>query len=204
MQYSTVFLAALLSLANAKVIPVEVGAVNGTAAQKFFPEKITAVPGDMIQFQFRANNHTVTQSNFDNPCEPIALHSNTTGVYSGFMPVTPQQASIPVFTVMVNDTKPLWFYCSQGRHCQNGMVMVVNENTAANSSRSLEQFKVLAGQATQNLPGTAVTSGGTGTGNGDASQTGGLPGAIPTGNFATSVFVPTALSFVGIFAALLM
>ncbi len=152
MQYSTVFLAALLSLANgkcfrrpprscwtrwvgaegtnalaAKVIPVEVGAVNGTAAQKFFPEKITAVPGDMIQFQFRANNHTVTQSNFDNPCEPIALHSNTTGVYSGFMPVTPQQASIPVFTVMVNDTKPLWFYCSQGRHCQNGMVMVVNE-----------------------------------------------------------------------------
>mgnify|MGYP002622331431 FL=1 len=34
---------------------------------------------------------------------------------------------IPTYTIQVNDTKPLWLYCAQGRHCQNGMVMVINE-----------------------------------------------------------------------------
>lgn len=117
----------LTVVATARTFAVEVGAINGTAAQKFFPEKIVAAPGDTIQFQFRAGNHTATQSTFDNPCEPIALHSSVTGIYSGFMPVAAGAQSIPVFTVMVNDTRPMWFYCSQGRHCQNGMVMVVNE-----------------------------------------------------------------------------
>jgi hypothetical protein len=30
------------------------------------------------------------------------------------------------FTVTVNNTTPLWFYCAQGKHCQTGMSMVVN------------------------------------------------------------------------------
>lgn len=49
--------------------------------------------------------------------------SNVTGFRSGFMPVTD---SIPVFSIMVNDTKPVWAYCSQTGHCGKGMVFAIN------------------------------------------------------------------------------
>jgi plastocyanin len=209
MLYTTFALSALASLASARTFAVEVGVINGTAAQKFFPEKIVAAPGDTIQFQFRGGNHTLTQSTFDNPCEPIALHSNVTGIYSGFMPIAAGAQSIPVFTVPVNDTRPMWFYCSQGRHCQNGMVMVVNENTAANASRSLDNFKVAAAQAPNNLPG-GILPGGVGVGgNGQGGipiptdgSNGQIPGANPNG--AASHAAPAALALVGVVAALFM
>jgi plastocyanin len=107
---------------------VQVGAANGSLA--FFPDNISAAVGDMIQFQFAPNNHTVTQSTFDAPCQPIALHSNVTGIYSGFMPVTASSTTTPTYTVLVNSTTPMWLYCSQGKHCQSGMTMVVNEKYA--------------------------------------------------------------------------
>jgi uncharacterized cupredoxin-like copper-binding protein len=31
-----------------------------------------------------------------------------------------------VFTVTVNDTNPIWFYCGVPTHCQAGMVGVIN------------------------------------------------------------------------------
>lgn len=43
------------------------------------------------------------------------------------MPTSGTAANVNVFTVTVNDTKPLWFYCSQGAHCEAGMAMVINE-----------------------------------------------------------------------------
>lgn len=80
-----------------------------------------------MQFQFAPKNHTVTQSTFDAPCQPISLHTNQTGVFSGFMPVGATDATIPTYTIMVNNTTPMWLYCSQAKHCQAGMVMVINE-----------------------------------------------------------------------------
>jgi len=55
--------------------------------------------------------------------------SNVTGIKSGFMPVAAGAAQMPVFTVMINDTKPIWLYCGQTSpvsHCQKGMVMAIN------------------------------------------------------------------------------
>lgn len=120
----------------------------------------------MVQFQFYAGNHTVTQSNFDNPCVPIStINASAVGVYSSFMPVSAAARTLPVFTVMINDTKPVWIYCSQGPHCQKGMSMVINENTAANASRSLEAYKKLAETSATGageIPGGG-SRGGTGT-----------------------------------------
>lgn len=48
------------------------------------------------------------------------------GFNSGFMPVSAGSMMQPVFTLMVNDTKPIWIYCGQQGHCQNGMVMAIN------------------------------------------------------------------------------
>lgn len=33
---------------------------------------------------------------------------------------------MPSYSIEINDTRPIWFYCSQGRHCQQGMVGVIN------------------------------------------------------------------------------
>lgn len=130
MHFSTAAIAtALLGLASAqKVHVVSVSSANKSLA--FYPDNLKAAAGDMIQFQFLAGNHSVVQSNFDNPCTPIQAHvANATGFFSGYMNVAASAASgqIPVYTVEVKDTKPLWVYCSQGKHCQAGMAMVVNE-----------------------------------------------------------------------------
>jgi plastocyanin len=90
------------------------------------PSTLTAGAGDMVQFQFAPKNHSVAQSTFDQPCQPSRLHSNTTGLWSGYMPVAAGSEMTVTWTVRLNDTKPLWLYCSQGKHCQNGMVMAIN------------------------------------------------------------------------------
>jgi plastocyanin len=104
--------------------------MTGQPALKYYPDNIKAAAGSMVQFQFWAGNHTVTQSNFDNPCTPISqVNSSVAGIWSSFMPVAAgaSKKEIPVFTVMINDTKPIWIFCSQGKHCASGMSMVINE-----------------------------------------------------------------------------
>jgi plastocyanin len=110
-----------------KLIAVTVG-LNGTLT--FSPDNVTASVGDMVQFQFVAGNHTATQSNFDNPCQPISMHNaSATGFHSGFQPAAASKAMgmTSVYTVPINDTKPIWVYCAQAKHCEAGMVMVINE-----------------------------------------------------------------------------
>jgi plastocyanin len=104
---------------------VKVGNANGTLA--YSPNSVVAAVGDMVQFQFAPANHTVTQSTFDQPCQPISMNSpGTAGLYSGFMPVTATSETTPTYTIMINNTTPIWLYCSQGKHCQSGMTMVIN------------------------------------------------------------------------------
>lgn len=105
---------------------VRVGSMDASKALTFSPAELTVAPGELVQFQFAPKNHTVTQSTFDKPCEPLGMNSNVTGIYSGFMPVDPAAQMTATYTVMVNSTAPLWLYCSQGKHCQSGMVMVIN------------------------------------------------------------------------------
>lgn len=106
------------------VVSVGWNPVNNATGLKFWPEKVTAEPGSMVQFQFWAGAHTITQSNFDNVCNPMA-----DGIDSGSLPVDASADSfeIPTYTVMVNDTNPVWLYCATGPHCESGMVMVINE-----------------------------------------------------------------------------
>lgn len=115
---------------NVQVVSVGRNPVNNATGLKFWPENIKAEVGSMVQFQFLAGNHTVTQSNFDDPCKPLhEVNPSVQGIFSSFMPVmaSAEKGELPVFTVMINDTKPMWFYCSQGPHCEKGMSMVINE-----------------------------------------------------------------------------
>ena len=148
MQFTTLALAALASLASGECPRKIEGSgdrkrnTNSPPAQKtwvvtvaqngsltYSPNKLVAQAGEFVQFQFHAGNHTVTQSTFDQPCQPIAQHSNLTGFHSGFLPAAASaaQGMFPTYTIQINASTPLWLYCAQGKHCEGGMVMVINE-----------------------------------------------------------------------------
>ncbi|KAH8900768.1 Cupredoxin, partial [Thozetella sp. PMI_491] len=132
-----------------KVTIVQVGT---SSALTYTPNNINVGVGDMVQFQFLGGNHTVTQSTFDQPCQPIGLHiTGVTGIHSGFMFVA-AAGSIPTYTIQINNTTPIWIYCAQAKHCESGMAMVINENTATNATRSLDNYKALAADATTIIP----------------------------------------------------
>ncbi|KAI1855195.1 hypothetical protein JX266_000060 [Neoarthrinium moseri] len=187
MQFSTVALSALLGLASAQTVHV-VSVATANNSLIFTPDNIKAPAGDMIQFQFRAGNHSVAQSTFDAPCSPISQHTNQTGVFSGFQPVAASQAMgmVPTWTIMVQNTNPMWFYCATGKHCQAGMVMVVNENTGANATRSLAEFEKLASAATANVAPSSGTNGGTNGGSGTGTGTNGGNTGTGTGTGSTT------------------
>ncbi|KIN07215.1 hypothetical protein OIDMADRAFT_16032 [Oidiodendron maius Zn] len=132
-------------------IPVAVGP---DGLLEYAPSSIIAPVGSKIEFIFNPKNHTVTQSSFANPCHPLAG-----GFFSGFVPTTVSPAST-TFTITVNDTKPIWFYCGQttGTHCQKGMVGAINAPTTGNT---LEAFIALAAKAnTSTSPDVAPGFGG--------------------------------------------
>lgn len=152
--------AASTSSSSAGTVSVQVVQVsdnNGSLA--YSPDQITAAPGSMVQFQFHIKNHTVTQSTFNQPCEPISkVMPNVTGIKSGFMPVAVGATQLPVFTIVINDTKPIWIYCGQTNpvsHCQKGMVMAIN--VAPGSPNTLAAFKALA-MASGNSTNTTTSS----------------------------------------------
>lgn len=193
---------------------IQVGGPNGSLA--FYPSNVQAAPGDLVQFQFHPKNHSVVQSTFDNPCVPIQnIQANKTDAfYSGFMPTNASlgaTSNVLTYTIRVKDAKPVWFYCSQGRHCQNGMVGAIN--APASGNRTMQSFVALAAQATENLsPGQAA---GSGSGNGNTPTTpdspngganGGNTPPSPTGpspaeNTANVAPIISSQSFFGLGAA---
>lgn len=216
MHFTSLALAALLSVTQATdvhVVAVGKNPGRNETSLKFFPDKIEAKPGSMVQFQFWAGNHTVTQSNFDNPCVPISsvVSSNASasasarGVFSSFQPAAAsrEKGMIPVFTVMVNDTKPMWLFCSQGPHCQKGMVMVINENTSANATRSLENYKKIAQSARLGaieIPqgaGNGSTGPGEGSGSSPTSSPGGSAPSVTTGEGGSPLPAQTTAPLTG-------
>ncbi|KIW70065.1 hypothetical protein PV04_02375 [Phialophora macrospora] len=111
---------------------VSVSDANGSL--KYFPDKVTAPVGSIVQFQYHPKNHTITESSFAEPCKPIAANLTSPtrpGLRSGFVPVTGMEPFTPVFNVLINDTKPIWIFCGQTNHCQKGMAMVINQNDSS-------------------------------------------------------------------------
>lgn len=109
-----------------KTIPVQVGGKpsrNAAPVLRYNPQTVHARAGDMVEFNFRANAHTVTQSSFEKPCEALkggfktGLQTNTKDI---------DRAILKQFKV-ADDKKPLWFYCGAPTHCQKGMVFAIND-----------------------------------------------------------------------------
>ncbi|KAI0371684.1 hypothetical protein BV20DRAFT_156252 [Pilatotrama ljubarskyi] len=155
---------------------------NGTLT--YSPNTITANNGDIIQFQFLSKNHTVTQSTFAAPCSNITdANGVVTGVDSGYQFVPSNSTSFPVWSITVNNAStPLWFYCRQATHCQNGMVFAVNPT----QDKSYDAFVANAAKsdAVNGSPqGGAAAGGAAGSGSAaaGASATGASGAAAPSG-----------------------
>ncbi|KAI0400461.1 hypothetical protein F4802DRAFT_610072 [Xylaria palmicola] len=132
-------LAFFTSLTTATHIEVTVG--KGGKLE-FSPASIKAQIGDTVTYKFFAKNHAVAQSSFADPC-----HLQDNGIFSGFTPTASPDVAAPTdFTITINDTKPLWFYCPQttGNHCQSGMVHAVN---APDTGNTFDAYKAKALQA---------------------------------------------------------
>ncbi|RDB21255.1 Programmed cell death protein 5 [Hypsizygus marmoreus] len=117
--------------------------VGGPGILKYNPQFVNANPGDVVRFTFKQKNHTATQSTFESPCvrapdgfdsglyvaihflcPALAIELNDTNFS---VPVADTQTNaFPVAQLQVVDNAPIWVYCRQGNHCQQGMVFAVN------------------------------------------------------------------------------
>lgn len=112
----------------------------------FNPDTIHIPAGGVVEFQFYPGDHSVAQAAFNKPCHPLSDSS----FFSGFM--ASANDGKPIWSLTVNDTNPIWFYCGQVGHCQAGMVGVINPS----GSDTLKSFKSAASNANgQSVPATA-------------------------------------------------
>ncbi|KFY02320.1 hypothetical protein O988_02212 [Pseudogymnoascus sp. VKM F-3808] len=192
----------------------------GATPLKFSPWNLTAAVGDQVEFHFYPTTHSVAQAAFDKPCEP----SSDTAFFSGGVTTQAltsgkyrrQDASIDmkIFTITVNDTKPIWYYCGFPGHCQGGMVGVINQ--AATGEKTIEAFAAAAKKVEKTVAPSAVQGGtwgaagadaGTGTGTDSATpseSTGAAAGLMEKGSYGTVIAAGLVATLAGIFGTLLV
>ncbi|KAJ6261317.1 hypothetical protein Dda_3986 [Drechslerella dactyloides] len=112
-----IVLSALTAAASAATIDVQISGLT------FSPDSITAAVGDVVSFKFAGGNHTVTQSAFDDPCNPLA-----NGISSGWT-----GSSSETFSITITSTDPIYFFCAAPGHCNAGMVGAINPPTNGNT-----------------------------------------------------------------------
>jgi plastocyanin len=118
----------------------------GESGFVFNPDTIHVPAGGVVEFHFYPGDHSVAQAAFNNPCHPMS----DTSFFSGFM--ASANNGNPVWSLTVNDTNPIWFYCGQVGHCAAGMVGVINPS----GSDTLDAFKSAASTASgQSVPAAA-------------------------------------------------
>jgi len=87
---------------------------------RYVPFALNASVGDTVKFIWGANNHTVTKSS------ELALCNKT-----GDAPfASGEQNKTFVFTQVVNDTNPTFYYCGTPTHCEKGMFGIINPPNA--------------------------------------------------------------------------
>jgi hypothetical protein len=136
MHIAAVLPLAILPFAFAANHTVDVGVdANGKPGLFFTPDKLNPAVNDTVVFRFYSDNHSVAQSTFQNPCE---FAENA--IFSGF------PGNNKTFTITINSTDPIWLFCSEPGHCQQGQAMVLNEP----EDDTLEDYKSAAQNAESN------------------------------------------------------
>lgn len=109
---------------------------------------------------------------------------------------------MPVFTVLVKDTNPIWFYCATGKHCQSGMSGVIN--APASTAKTLALYKEAAKAVVlTGIPASAAGTGGDDNATPDASSnnsssptTTGQPEGTVASGMGSAVVASSAFAFI--------
>ncbi|KAF7879121.1 hypothetical protein EAF04_000320 [Stromatinia cepivora] len=145
---------ALLVLARNKVaaqsttassaVPTHVVSV-GIEGLQFTPTELSANVSDVIEFRFYPQNHSVARAEYgsNRACIPYEVTGiNKHGFWSGFHPINVVLNDPPKFQVVVNDTNPIFFYCSAPGAChEEGMIGVINANSTQTLANQLVYAK---------------------------------------------------------------
>jgi plastocyanin len=198
-------LAASIALVSAKTIEIKAG----PGGLVFSPNSTTAEKGDVLEFHFYPRNHSVAQGFYSNPCQPV----QSGGFFSGYVP-SQDGASPTIFSVIVNDTSPIWYYCTQARHCQDGMVGVINppqNETLEDYKKAAESFNgttgvpdFVYGGAISHISGSSTTTGATTTEAGTASHTSAGEAATTKPENAGPTLQPLVGSILGVLGIVAM
>ncbi|KAK9470756.1 Cupredoxin [Dipodascopsis tothii] len=125
-----VALAALAGVSSAATVhQVKVG----ESGYAYVPSSITAKVGDYVEFSFYYGTHSIAQSDYSSPCQPLEDTNNTLGLYSGLVTPDSDSGYAPTYTIRINNTDPIWFYCAEAYHCQSGMTGVINPPSSGDS-----------------------------------------------------------------------
>jgi plastocyanin len=119
---STTSSAAISQATASASTPLVVKVSNANGDLSFTPNDIQAPVGAKIEFHFYGPKHSVAQSSFAKPCVPL----NSSAFFSGPITTTGTTANTEIFTLTVNSTAAIWFYCSVASHCAAGMSGVIN------------------------------------------------------------------------------
>ncbi|KIO32451.1 hypothetical protein M407DRAFT_241371 [Tulasnella calospora MUT 4182] len=158
--------------------------VGGTGQLTFQPDHLTAAEGDVVQFVFKAKNHTATQSSFKSPCSPLAG-----GFDSGYMPSDDAGPNFPTYSYTVtNASAPIWVYCKQGNHCQSGMVFAINTNENSANTFAAYQANAKGASASASASATGSAASATVTANSAMSAVGGSKGVVVALTVVSMVF----------------
>jgi len=175
---------------------------NGTLT--YSPPNITAAVGDLVTFVFRSGNHTVSQSLFDTPCDQFVNTSisdpSKQNLTSGFMPVSADATTFPVWTIQITQTTPFWFFCAHQGHCPKGMVGSVNANESSNKTYEAFKEKALgsASPTSTTSGGGAGTHTGTPTGTATKAATPNQPKGAAPARFGLHAGGGVGVAFVGV------
>ncbi|KAF2734576.1 hypothetical protein EJ04DRAFT_552600 [Polyplosphaeria fusca] len=115
----------------------------GNGDHKYYPDITQANVGDIVEFRFFPPNHSVVRADTTQyPCIPYEMTGkDKKGFFSGFFPVDVILPDPPKWQLLINDTSPIFFYCSAPGSCIDyTMVGVINPN----ASTSLARQKQLA------------------------------------------------------------
>lgn len=147
---------------------VEVGLFDGKL--QFVPNQVNAAVGDVVEFDFLAQSHSLTQSEFLTPC------TYNGGFDTGLNQMNPNnQSGLFVIPFEVKTDKPQWFYCKQQMprpHCQAGMVFGLNPRDKMDQfiKNAINQPVAATGTVASTVPYETASSTATAT----------ATGAIPT------------------------
>lgn len=172
-------------------LPVTHTVAAAKGGHSYDPDVIVAEPGDVVEFQFYPTNHSVIRAAYGYPCVPyeMIMGAGNYGFYSGSQPVDTVLADPPTWSLTVNDTDPVFFYCGAINSCIGWqMVGVINPN----ASTSLEVQKQKAKDSSFMLtPGMDWPDEGS-IPSGVATTSYSTPSATAGGSTATSTAAPSS------------